>query len=316
MLVLASGGVVGYLHRTGCADQGPYVTVWCRMGQVYRVNPDRITVQPADRWDSDTRGSTSCLSVRMPRLRPGCRVVALGSCFAQHLIDVLCKVGVTVNDHGSLFYYADEIVNTFTLSEHFQWALCEDDSRPNFLFDGASRYCSHIQDAASARAGVHDTLLAADCVVLTLGLSEVWRRRDTGRVAWHRPDDTSEHVFSVATVQENTDNLRDVVRLIRAHCQPECAVVLTVSPVPLNATFRDMPVQVADTFSKARLLAAVDGLLTELADPNVFYWPAYDYVTRQEDAWEPDGRHPKMPVIRQVMDEFIRLTGVTMSGVA
>jgi hypothetical protein len=52
---------------------------------------------------------------------------------------------------------------------------------------------------------------------------------------------------------------------------------LTVSPVPLTATYTDEHVLVATTHSKAILRAAASAVVTEFA--NVYYFPAYEIIT-------------------------------------
>ena len=58
---------------------------------------------------------------------------------------------------------------------------------------------------------------------------------------------------------------------------PTSSVILTVSPVPLNATALDRHVLVSTSYSKAVLRVAAEKLSTTL--DRVHYFPAYEIVT-------------------------------------
>ena len=89
-----------------------------------------------------------------------------------------------------------------------------------------------------------------DVYILTLGLSEVWHDEQTGGVFWRTiPKDAfdpARHKFRVSTVDENRDNLAAIQALIRKH-RPDAKIVLTLSPIPLAATFRNVSCVSANT---------------------------------------------------------------------
>jgi hypothetical protein len=60
-------------------------------------------------------------------------------------------------------------------------------------------------------------------------------------------------------------------------CNPGIRIILTVSPVPLTATYGNEHVLVSTTHSKAILRAACSAMISR--HPHVYYFPAYEIVT-------------------------------------
>src|SRR5206468_1674765 len=75
----------------------------------------------------------------------------------------------------------------------------------------------------------------------------------------------------IADLNRFLDQLRDV--------NPEAKVILTVSPVPLVATYEDRHVLQATTYSKAVLRVSAETIRTE--NQNVDYFPSYEIITGQ-----------------------------------
>ena len=57
--------------------------------------------------------------------------------------------------------------------------------------------------------------------------------------------------------------------VIRKH-RPDARIVVTLSPIPLMATFRPVSCMVANSVSKASLRCAIDTVMTEAGDPRLF----------------------------------------------
>jgi hypothetical protein len=145
--------------------------------------------------------------------------------------------------------------------------------------------------------------------ILTLGLSEVWYDKTTGDVFWRAiPSDSFDagrHGFRVSTVAENLDNLRTIVALVRKH-RPGARVVLTLSPVPLVATFRPVSCVSANSVSKSVLRVAIDELMRE-GVPGLYYFPSYEIVTSYfRDPYALDNRHVRPEVVATIMAAFAR----------
>lgn len=153
-----------------------------------------------------------------------------------------------------------------------------------------------------------------DGLVLTVGLAEVWYDTTTGGVFWrgvpksiYNPEI---HKCRISTVEENTENLARIVELIHG-VRPGLPIVVTLSPVPLRATFEPMSCFAADCISKSTLRVAIDGLMRRQL-PNVVYWPSFEIV-RWLGGHVPlamfgeDGnpRHVNRRTVKLILDKFI-----------
>jgi hypothetical protein len=121
----------------------------------------------------------------------------------------------------------------------------------------------------------------AEVLILTLGLTEIWQDRQDGSVIClpsgpypNEGGDMGRYGFRVSRYGENLDNLERIHAIMAGH-NPDCRLIVTVSPVNLWATFRtDADVISASCNSKATLRAAADEFVTR--HDNVFYYPAFE----------------------------------------
>lgn len=153
---------------------------------------------------------------------------------------------------------------------------------------------------------LRDGLESADLVVLTLGLTEVWRKKDDGRVACCEPGychggGAAETEFLASSYQENFDNLKSTVEVINQQFG-KTNILLSVSPVPLGRTFRPLEISVANTESKS-ILRTVAGEITASCD-DVYYFPSYEMCLSDTDAFRSDGRHVTREKVDQIMGLF------------
>ena len=210
-------------------------------------------------------------------------VVAFGSCFAKHISDHLAGLGFRVESRNSDTAYislmGDGIVNTHAIRQQFEWAW-ENKVPEVSLWHGYDGKEFGYDDAV--RLETKRIFDKAEVFIITLGLSEVWYDEPTGHVFWRAVPqanfDPSRHKFRVLSAEENTDNLKAIHALIRKH-RPDARIVITLSPIPLIATFRPIPSMVANSVSKANLRSAIDALITAANDPSLFYFPSYEIVT-------------------------------------
>jgi hypothetical protein len=123
---------------------------------------------------------------------------------------------------------------------------------------------------------------AADVFVFTLGLTECWMSRHDHAVVPLPPGALGAKVsadayepknFTVAEVIADLQGLLNKLELTN----PKLRIVLTVSPVPLMATFEDEHVLAATTYSKSVLRAAAGEIAQKNA--NVAYFPSYEIIT-------------------------------------
>ena len=250
---------------------------------------------------------------RVPFISRNTFITAFGSCFAAEVTKYLLDKGyrvfggnLSLNSH--IVRAGDGIVNTAALRQQFEWAL-----------DGAVPSSSTWHDSEGAlleasedvQRETREIILRTEVFVLTLGLSELWYDKLTGEPFWRAIPlasfDDSRHGFRILGAEENRANLARVHQLIRAH-RPDASIILTLSPIPLAATFRPVSCITANSVSKASLRVALDELMRDNADDTrLFYFPSYELVTAViPNALEHDLRHPTRETINTVMAAFGR----------
>jgi len=214
---------------------------------------------------------------------------------------------------------------TFSIENELRWALDPDAEvpwgslvdvgecrtidphvNPTLLWVGRDRTIDRRRTISSvyARAG------RVQAIVITLGLVEAWF--DTETSTWLNMTPTSEmlqlhpdrYVFEVTDFAANRSALDRISRILEAHAAPDVHVVVTVSPVPLMATFSGRDVVAANAYSKSVLRAAAEEWSWD--ESNVHYFPSYEAVTNSNPmkAWEADRRHVQGPIVRQIMALF------------
>jgi GSCFA family protein len=249
---------------------------------------------------------------REPFLEATNTVITLGSCFANQLRTYLRQAG----------FASDRIVipsglnNTYAMLDFISWVVTGSETGRGFRYDTTSQGEIAEWKPEQERAHMLDCLRGAGAFVFTLGLAEIWEDPETGGVFWRGvPKDvyrSDRHVFRRSTVGENEQNLLQIVELIR-QVNTTAAIVLTLSPVPLNATFRDISCVTADCVSKSTLRVAIDSVLEKNLE-GVYYWPSFEVVrwVGPHLPWPAYGfdnagnsRHPTRYLVALIMDAFI-----------
>ncbi|MBI3252509.1 MAG: GSCFA domain-containing protein [Candidatus Omnitrophica bacterium] len=270
----------------------------------------------------------------------------MGSCFALEIQKVLREKGRAVYPETTALragsQEADELVtsglesvhfNTFTMLQEFEKAfgLWRQDPDDFWLTKRGlgGRRGAHFQDPyrrkvyAPSKEGIlaltavldeaiRKGIVESDLYILTMGLTEVWKKKDNGRVACTSISDSGgggkdQLTFYQSGFADNYANMKKIIELIREQF-PSRHVVLTVSPVPLNRTFSKDDVFTATVENKAVLRALAGQLVREFE--NVHYFPSYEFCQLLERfygqrVFESDGRHVRRPVVNRIMESFL-----------
>jgi hypothetical protein len=166
---------------------------------------------------------------------------------------------------------------------------------------------------------VGSRLRHADIVVLTLGLTEAWYDNEgegylNSALDLHVMRRNKER-FEVRVLgfNENLANLEAMYAAIRG-ANPKANIVLTVSPVPLQATFTTQDVVVANMNSKTTLRAVAAEFCANHED--VLYFPSYEIVTysNPEAAWKGDRRHVQTEMVDFIIGTFRNAHGLDRGG--
>lgn len=249
------------------------------------------------------------------------KIIAFGSCFAQHVSDWLGKRGFTVNAGVKelkeavpfVIRFGEGLNTSFAVAEQFRWAYGETDGGSSLWYDKDG----NLHEATDRmRVLTRELFDVTDVFVLTLGLSEVWYDRQTGEVGWRAIPadqfDDCKYGFRVTTVEENRRNIEDIIRILETY-RRDYRLIVTLSPVPLVATFRDASCMTASAVSKAILRVALDETLRshKLLGSKVFYFPSYEIVREwwplaKGNPFGPDNRHVSRQAVEFIMSTFAR----------
>ncbi len=248
------------------------------------------------------------------RIASSDRLATAGSCFAQHISRRLSAIGFNyfVPEAGEDLDPAEQkrrgfgmfsarFGNIYTvrqLLQLFQEAMGAriateepwlredgryiDPLRPNIEPDGFAQPEMVVEARRAHIAQVRRMFLEADIFVFTLGLTEGWQNLASGEVFPLAPGvaggsyDPSQHGPVNFTVAQVTEDLNAFLQALKA-VNPGVRVLLTVSPVPLIATFEPRHVLVSTTYSKSVLRVAAETALQ--AFDWVDYFPSYEIIT-------------------------------------
>ena len=263
------------------------------------------------------------------------RIFALGSCFAREVEFALSRLGFTVDSltDARTFEghqaphprYPHEFLNKYnpeSIYQELRWALDPASEFPPNAFqelpNGTWRdvmACAVFGDGDFDRTlDLHHRLRdvmrrAANCriVVITLGLVEVFHDSQTGLFTNTTPHLTASpgrYEFGVLTYPEVMDALGRIYRVLSEYGHPEVEILVTVSPVPLDATFTGTDIVTANTYSKSLLRSAAGEWAQN--NGNVHYFPSYEIVmnSARDRAWFMDGRHVKRDMVAHIMQTF------------
>ncbi|MBT8486947.1 MAG: GSCFA domain-containing protein [Phycisphaerales bacterium] len=313
---------------------------------MYAYNPDRrglseVKLLKLEPWRLYPRGddlatgflapppSGETSGVRITRQTP---IASIGSCFAREIKHWLQANGYAFietatgpcTQAGSARY--DRVYNTFTLRQEFErafgvfepvedrWDFIDEDGKRRLLDPHRKGVAWESEEEMAAelaehKANVRQAFSTADILIMTIGQAEIWYHRADGSVYPLVPPvqvyDPASHAFRMTTYEENLANLERVFDLFTAN-NGGGHVIITVSPVPLRATFRPMNSLIANTATKSMLRAVVDAFVTAHPD-RVTYFPAYEIITLTEpDAYEDDNRHVRPVAVDHIMKLFER----------
>jgi GSCFA family len=281
----------------------------------------------------------------MPRISPKFKFMredkfyAIGSCFARGIEHALTGRGVPVESMAPEFAKLQpankEVTglgftnkyNTFSMLNELRWALDPEAAFPVdsiFQVTESTWFDPHCTPTLEL-AGFSETLnrralmqtvakRVAHCraLIITLGLVEVWRDCEADVYTNSTPirsvlkPDPDRYEFHLTSFVENWDSLEAIHALLTRYGHPDLRIVVTVSPVPLMATFSKMDVVVANAYGKSLLRTVAQEWAA--AHQNVDYFPSYEIVQNSDRAavWEVDLRHVTGAAVQHIMDLFLR----------
>lgn len=268
---------------------------------------------------------------------PTDKVATAGSCFAQHISRKLRALGfahlVTEGQPGDEDYgvFSARFGNIYTGRQLLQllqraYGLIEpvdvawrrvdgryiDPFRPRIPPEGFASLDTLLAEREAHLAAVRQTFEECAVFVFTLGLTEAWVSVRDGSVFPLVPGAVAEDAdaadyafrnFGIGEVEADLSSFFDLFHTVNA----EARVILTVSPVPLVATYEDRHVLVSTIYSKSVLRVAAEML--SYSRPGVAYFPSYEIITGPHACGsflEHDLREVKAEAVAHVMSIFAR----------
>jgi hypothetical protein len=278
-----------------------------------------------------------------PRLSRDDGVYAIGSCFAREVEQHLYHQGARVLSLShqvtgrSAFQDADGRARNTYFHRYTPQSLAQevarafdavpgwsDDSTLIFRYgarhldfdlgwtDGADFSREAVLERRRGAREISRGLADASRVILTLGLIEAWRHRPTG--LWCNrvnpavlKGSKNDFELCVTSYEEVLACLEDILGLLRARGRPNVQLVVTVSPVPLQQTFTDRDIVIANAEAKGVLRAAAAAFVRRHGD--VHYFPSYETVIFSDPAaaWKPDRVHVEGGLVREIVTRFTNL---------
>lgn len=307
---------------------------------MYSYNPDRrglsevklLKLEPCRLYP---KGDELCVNFlrQQPhnklRITHNTPIVSIGSCFAREI-----KIWLKDNNYnfietatgpctkaGSARY--DRVYNTFTMRQEFERAFgnfAPQEKYWEFKDQGEKRLLDSYRkgvawedhdemnrELAEHQQNVQKAFGESEILIMTIGQAEIWYHRCDNYVYPLVPPvqifDQNKHSFRMPSFQENLENLERVYELFKAN-NSTGQIVISLSPVPLRATFRDMNAVTANSASKAMLCAVIDAFVEAHSD-RVTYFPAYEIITvLLGTPFEDDNRHVKPEAVDKIMRLF------------
>ena len=274
-------------------------------------------------------------------------IATAGSCFAQHMHRVLTARGYGVLDYeaappwldaqkskahqygifsaryGNIYtptqlrQLFDRAFGKFSPSEDY-WedsGTFYDPYRPSVQPGGFESIAALKEDRENHFEAVRRVFQDAKIFIFTLGLTEGWRSKKDGALFPVCPGcgvgtfDAARHEFVNLGVAE-------IVREMSAFCtslkalNPECKILLTVSPVPLVATFENRNVVESTVYSKSVLRVAAEEM--RRAYDHIDYFSSYEIISvgsRRGSYFEDDQRNVSAAGVSHVTRIFLQKFG-------
>ena len=237
-------------------------------------------------------------------------IATCGSCFAQHIARVLTQRGYNYlvteaapdgdpdpESYGVFpartgnIYSVRQLLQTFEraygLFRPLDTAWRREDGalvdpfRPQVRKAGFATVEALEADRKRHLAAVRAMFEDCQVFVFTLGLTEAWVSTRDGAVFPLAPgvaggEPGPDYAFHNFDVAEMAADLLRFIRRLRV-VNPDVRMILTVSPVPLVATYEPAHVLAATTYSKAALRVVAE--MVSRAEEGVCYFPSYEIIT-------------------------------------
>lgn len=278
-------------------------------------------------------GGKYLLPLQRPRfkLEKGKKIFTIGSCFAREIENKLKNHGFYIPVLGfncpaeEFVHPPSHLLNEYNAGTILQriesaYGMFDYDDRigvesagENFidLFLHIHQKPVTLRRLKSRRKEIdeiYSELVSSDYIVITLGLTESWFDKKFGCYLNKAPAksfvqrEQDRFVFRRLDIQTIVSRIASAIQIINAHQTSK--IIITVSPVPMEATFSNESAIVANSLSKStlRICAAI---LKDMFS-NVEYFPSYEIATSSGLAgYAQDNIHVTEQTIDVIMNYLI-----------
>ncbi|KKM66142.1 hypothetical protein LCGC14_1484180 [marine sediment metagenome] len=288
--------------------------------EVYRVTPTAV-------WPRGPSYVGRIVSNRKPsfQIDNATALFPVGSCFAENIAVWLRGRGYNVltvagkPDPGSC-----GVFNTYSLVQELRRAFVGFAPEvPYWEFQSGGKTCwvdpHRYRIAYDSADGIAEEIAAynenlrrcfeqAEVFIFTAGQVEYWQNRSDGSVYAYTPTpsalDFDRDECHVASYEENLDNLCKARAILKEN-NPGVQLIVTVSPVCLEATFQQGKTAIEAGIEAKCILRAAVGAFADLFD-DVSYFPAYEIVMNHTRLapFKSDNRHVTPAGVEEVMEAF------------
>lgn len=272
------------------------------------------------------------------------RVGTAGSCFAQHISRRIKALGFNYfvteageglddlqrlkRNYGTFsarygnIYTTEQLLQLFDEAFGYRvpkdraWVRSDgqfvDPFRQQVEPDGFADEAAVIAERDKHLSAVRHLFENTDIFVFTLGLTEAWRSREDGSVFAAAPGvvggsfNPERHEFVNFDVAQTYGALETFLKKFHV-INPHAKVLLTVSPVPLIATYEPRSVLVSTIYSKSVLRVVAEMAFKEF--DWVDYFPSYEIITGSFSGglyYEPDHREVNALGVSHAMRCFMQ----------
>jgi len=280
------------------------------------------------------------------KIAPSDRIVTSGSCFAQHVARFMSNSGfnhhITEQAHPivpddlakkhNYGMFAARYGNVYTARQLKQlleraygtftpktcsWKAAKgygvvDPFRPQIQPGAFQSEAELTVDRESHFKAIRQAVEEMDVFVFTLGLTEAWEDTRDGAIFPIAPGvaggtyDQETVAFKNFDDDEVYADMVDALNFIRSK-RPNVKIILTVSPVALNATYEDRHVLLSTVWSKAVLRIVAEKCARHFSD--CVYFPSFEIITSPHVGgkyFEDDCREVRPEGVNHVMQLFLK----------
>lgn len=235
------------------------------------------------------------------QLAPGEKIFTIGSCFAREIEERLVLAGYNVpvkafqteadefphpgphllNEYnsGTILQRIESVYGGFSYADHMGLEEVKGGYLDLFLhIHQRPVTLARLLDRRREIEQVYQNLQDADVLIITLGLVETWFDNLNGCYLNKAPSKESiksnpgRFCFRRMDVEDVVERMSSCISLINANSKKK--ILLTISPVPIEATFTSSDAILANSYSKSVLRVAAQLLIERFE--NVQYFPSYE----------------------------------------